>query len=112
MKTLKEGDYVIAPIGCEDYLTTGKKYEVFNYRVSKERFNIIDDKGDTLFCIPKGCCHLNRKDWIIAEPKKSIGYTLRALLVTRLIISALRLCPKGEFKKQLATFLLNYGDKL
>ena len=67
---LKNGMFVIAPEGCESYLTLGKKYEVFNVEALNNDvygFDIVNDKGvDTMCIIHKlGCAHLKNNHWII-----------------------------------------------
>lgn len=61
--------YVIAPQGCESYLTPGKRYEVYYWDVSRHcpSFDITADNGRDAFCILVGCPHLNGGDWIIPE---------------------------------------------
>jgi hypothetical protein len=56
-------EYVIAPEGCEDYLTPGKSYRVVDSRGGY--FSIIDDDDDLLSsCLLTDCVHANG-DWII-----------------------------------------------
>jgi hypothetical protein len=47
---LQNGMTVIAPDGCNEYLTAGESYEVFNVFTGKNNtiFNIIDDEGETI----------------------------------------------------------------
>lgn len=52
--------YAVAPEGCEDYLTPGKMYETLN--VDDDGFDVIDDDGDVLYCLWKGCAH-SKGDW-------------------------------------------------
>ncbi len=70
---LTNGMKVIAPSGCEDYLTEGKEYEVFDVELYKNHgyfFIIIDDDGDRLPCLFNDCRHLNGGNWIIKQEKK------------------------------------------
>ena len=74
---LKNGMKVIAPEGCETWLTAGKEYEVFNVDIEGEPyyfgFNIIDDEGDKIFCVLNNCDSLNGGNFTIKEhPKVSI----------------------------------------
>ncbi|MBY8333152.1 hypothetical protein [Qipengyuania pacifica] len=55
---------VIAPEGCNEYLTPGKAYEAFGADDDEDSFKVIDDTGDTLFCLRTGDAHLNGLDWI------------------------------------------------
>ncbi|MEX0595971.1 MAG: hypothetical protein WD512_05665 [Candidatus Paceibacterota bacterium] len=54
---------VIAPVGCEMYLTAGKEYLVIGE--VKLFFSIIDDYGDVINCVWEKCFHAGGKDWII-----------------------------------------------
>ncbi len=63
MKELKAGDVVIAPNGCESYLTAGKEYLVIE--ATKEIIEIFDDEGDVLYLCLKGSAHLNGGNWIV-----------------------------------------------
>ena len=70
---MKIGDIVIAPEGCETYLTAGKEYPIVDFWEKEHsfygfRFNITDDEGDIMKCLEKVCSHLNNKDWIL-KPK-------------------------------------------
>ena len=60
----EEPMYAIAPINA-DGITKGKKYAI-----SKENeisFSIRDDAGDELFCLKKGCAHLDGGNWQLTE---------------------------------------------
>jgi hypothetical protein len=63
---LKKGMFVIAPEGCETYLTAGKKYEVL--RVDDfGGFEFMSDLGQIGYSGLKNSFHLNGKDWIIDQ---------------------------------------------
>jgi hypothetical protein len=61
--------YVIAPEECENYLTPGKKYKIINKNTFAPEFafEIVSDKGNTIYCLYKGCEHLFGGDWIIVK---------------------------------------------
>jgi hypothetical protein len=72
-RIVSKGDIVIAPEGCQVYLTAGKEYEVIEDtifgRPDERKFNIIDDNGNETFCLQKGDYHTNYSKWIIkGEP--------------------------------------------
>ena len=46
-------------------LTPNKVYAVFNE--DGDSFNITDDKGWTIFCIKRGCYHICRGNWVLAD---------------------------------------------
>lgn len=60
MKAIPTGDNIPA------YLTAGKSYEVINqdYR-GHLIFNIVDDRGATIYCLKDSCTHLRGSGWII-----------------------------------------------
>ena len=61
-----KGDIVIAPEGCESYLTPQKEYKVLCYVGTPGfGFSIIDDEGDIITCCINRCSHLFFKNWII-----------------------------------------------
>lgn len=65
MKKVKK---VLAPEGCQDYLTAGRIYDVVKFwGVHGDLFTIIADNGLEAFCQLTKCLHLKRKDWIIIE---------------------------------------------
>ena len=66
MKTPK---YVIAPEGCENYLTPGKRYEAYNWEEDDSGevyFRTKDDDGDVLLCCLEECPH-GSGNWIIPD---------------------------------------------
>lgn len=71
MEKLENGMFVICPEGdVASYLTSGKKYEVFDVHKEFEGYSFLikNDNGDSIFCVmhPKKCSeHLNGKHWII-----------------------------------------------
>ena len=70
---------VIAPKGCNDYLTAGKEYEVYNVRKSKNFeyfFDIKNDAGSETYCSFKTCPHLKGKDWLTQPTLKQRLLTL------------------------------------
>ena len=73
---------VIAPKGCESYLTEGKEYEVFNVEMllnpsCEFKFEFIADNGGHEYSVLKGTSHLNGKDWIIKEEKPSKSVNIK-----------------------------------
>lgn len=70
---------VIAPVGCETYLTTGKEYQVTRHEYTGKQylFEIIDDEGDFIVCLENRCLHLaldkwkGENNWIIKEREVS-----------------------------------------
>jgi hypothetical protein len=67
---LKKGMFVIAPEGCNSYLTAGKKYETtkgVRHYGELSFFEIIDDNGDEVCGVSKNDAHLKGKDWIIED---------------------------------------------
>lgn len=46
-------------------LTPNKVYAVFNE--DGDSFNTTDDKGGTRFCIKRGCSHICRGNWVLAD---------------------------------------------
>lgn len=62
---------VVAPKGCESYLTAGKEYEVAKANSKglsyKWSFTIIDDNGAEINCLQIECAHLNDKNWRIKK---------------------------------------------
>jgi hypothetical protein len=68
---MKAGDIVIAPEGCESYLTPGKEYVVIrNYE--DIMFSIESDIGVRAYCMRRGCPHLNDGDWLSKDGTKLI----------------------------------------
>ena len=66
---MKIGDIVIAPEGCQNYLTAGKEYPVVDFWEEEQpnlgyHFIIKSDFGN-IKCLEKKCSHLNDKDWIL-----------------------------------------------
>lgn len=64
-KTIRNGSLVYFDCDIEhDFLTKGKKYEVFNVDYDNETsFNILDDNGNKCFCLLKDCGYLGVNDW-------------------------------------------------
>lgn len=65
---MSKPEYVIAPEGCQSYLTPGKRYEVSNFCANdayRGTINIAADNGSDIFCLLEKCPHLNNGDWII-----------------------------------------------
>lgn len=64
----EETKYVQCPItmkiGDKKVLTKGKKYAVINGNPLTGGFNIKNDLGQLLFCLPNKCAHLNDLNWI------------------------------------------------
>jgi hypothetical protein len=81
---LKNGMKVIAPEGCETWLTAGKEYQVFDVEESdtirKCYFGIIADNTIKCNCFLINCAHLNGKDWIIKQEEKPISLNLDLLI--------------------------------
>jgi hypothetical protein len=61
----KAPKYVIAPEGCADYLTAGKRYPVFSH--NKIAFDTEDDSGRMIGTQFLKSAHLNGGDWIIPD---------------------------------------------
>lgn len=94
---MKNGDFVIAPVGCAEYLTAGRKYQLLDIRESKFgiKFSTIDNEGCKLTCFLQGCGHLNGQDWILATESEAflkeveIGYkTIKTLSGENLILGS------------------------
>ena len=64
---------VVAPEGCESYLTAGKEYDVFihEYTGTQYYFEIIDDKGHVICCLENNDGHAGYNNWIIKEREVS-----------------------------------------
>lgn len=58
---------VIAPKGCSEYFTEGKEYWAFG--IYQDMFTVINDIGNRVTCLFKGCGHLNGRDWIIKSER-------------------------------------------
>jgi len=77
---VKKGDIVVAPVGCQPYLTAGKEYEVLE--VNKSGLYIKTDDDEEVYSRFHNSSHLNFKEWIIkpsyskaqAEQSKQIVY--------------------------------------
>jgi hypothetical protein len=72
MENFEKVTHVIAPAGCEPYLTAGKTYERLKSLQGKFldindncQFFILNDKGNLSLCNFKNCGHLNGQDWTI-----------------------------------------------
>lgn len=69
---MKTFTYVIAPEGCQSYLTPGKKYIVIGDISYSSRnlgffFHCASDINGNCYTTSKGVAHLNGNDWIIPE---------------------------------------------
>lgn len=69
---MKTFTYVIAPEGCQSYLTPGKKYIVIGdiSYISRNLgffFHCASEINVNCHTTSKGAAHLNGKDWIIPE---------------------------------------------
>jgi len=67
---VKAPKYVIAPEGCSEYLTPGRRYEVRSAKsgqCEQGRFRITTDMGLNASCRFNECPHLNGGDWIIPD---------------------------------------------
>jgi hypothetical protein len=67
---MKAPKYVIAPEGCADYLTAGKRYEVLDWAHSTRFggcFDIIGDDGKRYWAALRECANINGGDWIIPD---------------------------------------------
>jgi hypothetical protein len=66
---VRKGDIVVAPEGCQVYLTAGKEYEVIEdgiYKNTGEYFFRIKAENGTIFpCELKGDFYTNFNKWII-----------------------------------------------
>jgi len=49
----------------KEHFTPNIVYEVF--KEDGDSFNLIDDAGDTRFCLKKGCAHICNRDWVFAD---------------------------------------------
>lgn len=70
--TPKPPKVVVAPEGCNSYLTAGKEYEVVRLWDEWDDkygygFVIKNDDGDERDCIENECSYLGRLNWIIKE---------------------------------------------
>ena len=59
---------------CESYITRGKKYPVTEVSEDSTRnhgrsFYLINDSGNTSYCLELGCAHLNGGSWELVEIK-------------------------------------------
>lgn len=66
----KAPKYVIAPEGCADYLTPGKRYQAIRPIPDSECgffFCILNDGNLITSCSLYRCLHLNGGDWIITD---------------------------------------------
>ncbi len=72
---VEKGDYVIAPKGCERYLTEGKAYRVVDVENNGNFFNILNtDTGKEICCLLQGSVHLGFGDWIIKKRNMKVEY--------------------------------------
>ena len=71
---LKNGMKVIAPEGCETYLTAGKEYQIIYEPRKNTYFEIKDDTGFILYCMMPFDGHSRCNNWTIKQeqPKVSI----------------------------------------
>ena len=78
---LTNGMKVIAPSGCEDYLTEGKEYEVFDVAKLNNNytFNIVDDSGESIFSRLNDSTHLNDGNWIIKSKSTPRNLTTKTV---------------------------------
>lgn len=63
---------VKAPEGCKPHIVSGKEYDILDIDpfVSAEHghaFYIPTNETVPVFCLEKGCGHLNGQDWIVTE---------------------------------------------
>lgn len=68
--TLKNGMYVTPPKGKFIDIKYCKKYQVSSVSVNDlgiVSFSIIDDFGDTRYCLLNNCLHINNLNWKIVE---------------------------------------------
>ena len=96
---LKNGMKVIAPKGCEEWLTEGKEYEVFN---SEEGgFYTICDNGEKIYTAIKGSGHLRGKDWIIKDetPSKSVNIKYEFELLIEVLTATDNTYAKKKVKR-------------
>jgi hypothetical protein len=66
---------VIAPKGCNSYLTKGKEYEVIRSydnpsKINGYSFFITDNNKLDIYCLEKVCGHINELNWIVKEREK------------------------------------------
>lgn len=64
---MKTFSYVIAPEGCESYLTPGKKYDISIISPITNKFRLKDNNGDLRFSTCLSRLHTNDNWWIIPE---------------------------------------------
>lgn len=72
---LQVGDFVEIEYGQNyEYVSKGKLYKVLYVDPAEEQydgavvgFGIVDDEGDTIYCINNGCGHLGGGSWKIAQ---------------------------------------------
>jgi len=66
---MKVGGIVIAPEGCEDYLTAGKEYLVESIVGKNDKdllFMTFADNGQEVWSTIRESSHLNMGDWILS----------------------------------------------
>lgn len=72
---MKAPKYVIAPEGCLEYLTPGKRYETIRPVPDSAYgffFCILNDENLSTSCSLYRCPHLNGGDWIIPDDTESV----------------------------------------
>jgi len=99
-------------------LTPNKVYAVFNE--DGDSFNITDDKGGTRFCIKRGCSHICRGNWVLADiveetEKQEIleedVVTTKQPKWSEWIKNTTGKCPEGLKRKQKIKLKWSDGDK-
>ena len=59
-------------------LTPGKKYPIHSWH-GDDAFRIISDNDVDIFCLAKGCSHLNDRDWLLTTEPDVTAALLAAL---------------------------------
>lgn len=67
------------------YLTSGKTYPLEPDDCYS--FKLIDDTGGYIYCLYKGCAHLNGQDWIIVDNRKELREFIKENNIKKTLVS-------------------------
>jgi len=102
--------YVIAPEGCNPYLTPGKKYEFKSKGFEEEYDAVVSDQGKPLLISLKNCAHLRSKDWIVVyEEEMSVAQIIAWVLFV--IACVLSMCYLFSHRTNFQEVVPPYTDK-